>query len=183
MDKWIRRNKAIHTYVHTYLYIKHTERTNERTTQTKRVQSSPVQSRFYVYSQAKPTLHIHLSHCLLACFKKYSGKFVWWGYHLIIYSSIIYPSTYLLLNQSIIHSRPLTSIRLISTNLPTCSTHPVANASSVKRLLEARARFRIANVASSDMESASAKQVAYSDSVLAWKPGGRERGRDGVRCG
>lgn len=64
-------------------------------------------------------------------------------------------------------------IRVMSTSLPNCSTQPVANASSVKRLLDARARFRIANVASSDMESAWLKQFAYSDSVLAWKPGRR----------
>ena len=58
--------------------------------------------------------------------------------------------------------------RCISISFPTCSTHFAANASSVKRLLEARARFRIASVASSDIESASAKHCAYSDSVLAW---------------
>lgn len=162
------------TYVRTYVPIYRIYRTNERTTQTKRVQSSPVPILRVQPSQRDTTSHIHLSHCLLAsnnvlvfCLVGVSSN------HLLIY---------LLPNQPIIHSRPLTSTRLISTNLPTCSTHPVANASSVKRLLEARARFRIANVASSDMESASAKQVAYSDSVLAWKPGGRERGRDGVRC-
>lgn len=58
--------------------------------------------------------------------------------------------------------------RCISMRFPNCSTHFAANISSVKRLLEARARFRMANVASSDIESASAKQCAYSDSVLAW---------------
>ena len=58
--------------------------------------------------------------------------------------------------------------RCISMSFPICSTHFAANTSSVKRLLEARARFRIADVASSDIESASAKQRAYSVSVLAW---------------
>ena len=58
--------------------------------------------------------------------------------------------------------------RCISISFPNCSTHFAANTSSVKRLLEARARFRMANVASSDIDSASAKQDAYSDSVLAW---------------
>lgn len=58
--------------------------------------------------------------------------------------------------------------RCISMSFPNCSTHFAANTSSVKRLLEARARFRMADVASSDIESASAKQCAYSDSVLAW---------------
>ena len=47
--------------------------------------------------------------------------------------------------------------RCISMSFPNCSTHSAANTSSVKRLLEARARFRIADVASSVMESASAK--------------------------
>lgn len=58
--------------------------------------------------------------------------------------------------------------RCISMSFPNCSTHFAANTSSVKRLLEARARFRMANVASSDIETASAKECAYSDSVLAW---------------
>ncbi len=58
--------------------------------------------------------------------------------------------------------------RSISMSLPSCSTHFAANTSSVKRLLETRARFRMASVASSDIEIASAKQCAYSDSVLAW---------------
>lgn len=60
------------------------------------------------------------------------------------------------------------ALRCKSMSLPSCSSHFVANASSVNLLLEARARFRMANVASSDMESALAKLVAYSDSVLAW---------------
>ena len=63
--------------------------------------------------------------------------------------------------------------RWISINFPSCSTHFAANISSVKRLLETRARFRMADVASSDIESASAKECAYSDSVLAWYPGHR----------
>lgn len=46
----------------------------------------------------------------------------------------------------------------------------MANISSVNRLLEARARFLISNVASSDIENAWAKLAAYSDAVLAWKP-------------
>lgn len=58
--------------------------------------------------------------------------------------------------------------RCISMSLPNCSAHFAANTSSVKRLLEARARLRMANVASSGIESASAKQCAYSASVLAW---------------
>ena len=58
--------------------------------------------------------------------------------------------------------------RCESINFPSCSTHFAANISSVKRLLEARARFRMADVASSVIESASAKECAYSDSVLAW---------------
>lgn len=36
----------------------------------------------------------------------------------------------------------------------------MANASSVKRLLEARARFRMADVASTDIESADSKAEA-----------------------
>ena len=48
-----------------------------------------------------------------------------------------------------------------------CSTHFIAKASSVNLLLEARALLRISIVASSDIESALAKLVAYSDSVLA----------------
>lgn len=58
--------------------------------------------------------------------------------------------------------------RCISMSFCNCSTHFAAKTSSVKRLLEARARFRMADVASSDIESASLKQCAYSDSVLAW---------------
>ena len=58
--------------------------------------------------------------------------------------------------------------RSISMSFPNCSTHFAANTSSVKRLLDARARFRMSNVASSGIESASANQCAYSDSVLAW---------------
>ena len=54
-----------------------------------------------------------------------------------------------------------------SMRLLNCSTHFEANASSVKRLLETRARFRIANAASSDMERDFAKAFAYSASVLA----------------
>lgn len=41
-----------------------------------------------------------------------------------------------------------------------CSIQCVAKASSVKRLLEARARFRMVKVASSDIESAEAKDDA-----------------------
>lgn len=47
-----------------------------------------------------------------------------------------------------------------SISLPNCSTHFVANAFSVKRLLEPRLRLRIAAVASSDIESAEAKADA-----------------------
>ncbi len=50
--------------------------------------------------------------------------------------------------------------RCRSISLPNCSTHFMANASSVKRLLEARALFRMANVASSDIESADWKADA-----------------------
>ncbi len=50
--------------------------------------------------------------------------------------------------------------RCKSISLPNCSTHLMANASSVKRLLEARARFRMANVASSDIERADSKADA-----------------------
>ena len=45
-------------------------------------------------------------------------------------------------------------------SLPNCATHLEVKASSVKRLLEARARLRIEDVASSDMESDFAKAVA-----------------------
>jgi hypothetical protein len=50
--------------------------------------------------------------------------------------------------------------RCKSISLPNCSTHLMANAASVKRLLEARARFRMANVASSDIERADSKADA-----------------------
>ena len=46
-------------------------------------------------------------------------------------------------------------------SLLSCSIHFMANASSVKRLLETRARARIAAVASSVMERATAKESAY----------------------
>ena len=55
----------------------------------------------------------------------------------------------------------------MSMSFPNCPTHFVAKASSVNLLLEARARFRIATVASPGIESASAKRAAYSASVLA----------------
>lgn len=55
-------------------------------------------------------------------------------------------------------------------SFPNCSTHLAANASSVKRLLEARARIRMANVSLSDIERATVKPSAYWVSVLAWKP-------------
>ena len=95
-----------------------------------------------------------------------SNLFCLEGYHLCYLSHrlSVFPSlpTYL----TSIHL----DVRVISTSFPNCSTHPVANASSVKRLLDARARFRMLSVASSDIESAWLKQFAYSDSVLAWKP-------------
>ena len=85
------------------------------------------------------------------------------GYHLCYLSHCLSVFPSLLTYLTSIHL----AIRVISTSLPNCSTHPVANASSVKRLLDARARFRMLSVASSDMESAWLKQFAYSDSVLA----------------
>lgn len=57
----------------------------------------------------------------------------------------------------------------------------MANISSVNLLLEARARFRISIVASSDIESASANLVAYSDSVLAWYPS-TEISKTALKC-
>jgi len=50
--------------------------------------------------------------------------------------------------------------RCKSISLPSCSTHLMANDASVKRLLEARDRFRMAEVASSDIERAEAKADA-----------------------
>ena len=64
----------------------------------------------------------------------------------------------------------LGALRCISISLSSCSTHFLAKTTSVNLLLEARARFRISKVASSDIESALAKLAAYSASVLAWKP-------------
>lgn len=52
------------------------------------------------------------------------------------------------------------ALHCTSKSLPNCSTHLVANASSVKRLLETRLRLRIAAVASFDIESAEAKADA-----------------------
>ena len=46
------------------------------------------------------------------------------------------------------------ALRCVSISLSSCSTHFLANISSVNRLLEARARFLISNVASSDIENA-----------------------------
>ena len=54
-----------------------------------------------------------------------------------------------------------------SISLPSSSTHRMAKASSVKRLLDPRARLRMAVVASSSMERASVNALAYSASVLA----------------
>ena len=69
----------------------------------------------------------------------------------------------------------------MSMSFPSCSTHFIANASSVNLLLEARARFRISIVASSDIESASVNLVAYSDSVLAWYPSA-EISKTALKC-
>ena len=62
------------------------------------------------------------------------------------------------------------ALRCVSISLSSCSAHFLANISSVNRLLEARARFLISNVASSDIENAWTKLAAYSDAVSAWKP-------------